>query len=100
MADLLVSAVRRVGLVTAIDQVRELCFQDGQLTLSRLRIVQLHREQRLHVGARDGTLLAQIEDAGADSGSLWVAESLAAKTARSNVRILNAVAIQGPDLAR
>ncbi len=64
VADLVVGAVRRIEVVTAADQLLELCFKDGQLTLPRLHGVQLRREQRLHVGARDGTLPAQIEDAG------------------------------------
>ena len=64
MADLLVGAVRRVEFVTAADEALEFGFEDGEFTLPRLHIVQLRREQRLHVGTRDGTFLAQIEDAG------------------------------------
>ncbi len=78
VADLLVGAVRRIEVVTAADQPLELCFKDGQLTLPRLHVVQLRRKQHLHVGARDGTLPAQIEDAGdfaqGESGCLSAAD--------------------------
>ncbi len=64
MTDLNVGAVSRIESVTASDETFQLRLEYGELTLPGPDVIQLGHEQGMDVGARDGAVAAQIEDAG------------------------------------
>lgn len=75
-----VGAVRRVELVTSVDEVFEFVFEGGEFGLPRPDVIQLGQQQGVNVGARGRAVSAKVQDAGnlheSEPGRLGSADEL------------------------